>query len=67
STDDGAWDGAFMGIRQSDFEPVEIRASLFGEGAYDGLVAMLDITATGMSGGQTWIVDGFVLSHPMDG
>ena len=67
SADDGTWEGTFTGIRHSEFEPVDLRASLLGEGAYDGLVATLDITATGMSGDETWIVDGIVLSHPPDG
>ena len=67
SADYGTWEGTFSGIRRSDFEPVDLRASLLGEGAYDGLVATLDITATGMSGDETWIVDGVVLSRPPDG
>ena len=30
--DDGAWRGDFTGIRDSDFEPIGLRAVLFGEG-----------------------------------
>ena len=63
---DWAWRGTFTGVRSSDFEPVEVRATLLGEGAYDGLGVTLDITATGMAGGETWIVDGVVFPLPMD-
>jgi hypothetical protein len=63
---DWAWRGTFTGVRYADFEPVEVRATLLGEGAYDGLGAKLDITATGMASGETWIVDGVVFPLPMD-
>jgi len=62
--DDGNWSGDFTGIRPSDFEPVGVRAVLFGDGAYDGLCATLDITALGLARGDTWVVDGIV--HPFD-
>ena len=67
SGDDGAWTGAFRGVRYSDFVPVEVRATLLGESGYDGLGVTLDITATGMAGGETWIVDGVVFALPTDG
>ena len=66
SGDDGAWQGTFTGVRYDDFQPVDVRAFLVGEGAYDGLSATLDITATGMAGGETWIVDGVVQPLPME-
>jgi hypothetical protein len=62
--DGGTWVGDFTGIRQSDFEPVDVRALLFGDGAYDGLCATLDITALDLARGDTWVVDGLV--HPVD-
>jgi hypothetical protein len=67
SADDGTWEGTFTGVRYGDFQPVEVRAFLIGEGAYDGLCATLDITATGMAGGETWIVDGAIQPLPMSG
>ena len=65
--DDGAWTGSFTGIQRSDFEPVEVRAFLVGEGDYEGLCATLDIMATRMTGGDTWHLDGVVHPLPMAG
>ena len=62
--DDGTWSGDFSGIRPSYFEPVGIRAVLYGDGAYEGLCATLDITALQMARGDTWLLDGIV--HPVD-
>ena len=62
--DDGSWSGDFTGIRPSYFEPIGIRAVLFGEGDYDGLCATLDITALQMARGDTWMLSGIV--HPVD-
>lgn len=61
--DDGSWQGAFTGIRGSGFEPVDVRAVLFGDGAYEGLCATLDITVADLAYADTWIVDGVV--HPV--
>lgn len=61
---DGTWQGSFSGIRDSDFKPVGIRAMLFGDGAYEGLCATLDITTIGLAEDSTWILDGVV--HPVD-
>jgi len=60
----GSWSGDFTGIRPSFFEPIGIRAVLFGEGDYDGLCATLDITALQMARGDTWMLNGIV--HPAD-
>ncbi len=60
----GSWSGAFTGIRPSDFEPVDVRAVLFGDGAYDGMCATLDIAALELARGDTWLLDGIV--HPFD-
>ena len=54
----GAWVGDFTGIRHADGEPFQVRALLFGEGAYDGLCATLDIEA----GEMAWLADGVI--HP---
>ena len=62
--DDGSWSGDFSAIRESDFQPVDIRAVLFGEGGYDGMCATLDITALELARGDTWTIDGIV--HPVD-
>ena len=59
---DGSWRGDFTGIRASDYVPVDVRAVLFGDGAYEGLCATLDIMVTGLAMDDTWIVDGIV--HP---
>jgi hypothetical protein len=61
---DGSWSGDFTAIRESDFEPIGIRAVLFGEGAYEGLCATLDITALQLARGDTWAIAGIV--HPLD-
>jgi hypothetical protein len=61
---DGSWSGSFTGIRSSDFQPVDVRAMLFGEGAYEGLCATLDITVIGLAEYGTWVVDGVV--HPVE-
>ena len=60
----GSWRGDFSGIRESDFEPVGIRAVLFGDGQYEGLCATLDITALQLARGDTWAIAGIV--HPVD-
>lgn len=60
----GSWSGEFTGIRESDFEPIGIRAVLFGDGAYEGLCATLDITALQLARGDTWTLAGIV--HPVD-
>ena len=62
--ENGSWSGAFSGIRQSDFEPVDVRAVLFGDGAYDGMCATLDISALELARSDTWVLDGIV--HPVD-
>jgi len=62
--EDGTWSGQFSGIRQRDFEPVDVRAVLFGDGAYDGLCATLDISAPDLARSDTWVLDGIV--HPVD-
>jgi hypothetical protein len=62
--DDGSWSGEFSAIRESDFQPIDIRAVLFGEGGYDGMCATLDITALELARGDTWTIDGIV--HPVD-
>jgi hypothetical protein len=61
---DGSWSGQFTGIRASDFEPIGIRAVLFGDGEYEGLCATLDITAFELARGDTWSLAGIV--HPME-
>jgi hypothetical protein len=58
---EGAWEGTFTGIRRADFEPFMVRAFLFGEGAYEGLCATLDIEA----GADAWMIDGVVHRVPM--
>jgi hypothetical protein len=60
----GTWSGSFSGIRPSDFEPVDIRAVLFGDGDYEGLCATLDISAIELAFDGTWVVDGVI--HPVD-
>ena len=62
--DDGSWNGDFTAIRQSGFQPVDIRAVLYGDGGYDGMCATLDITALELARGDTWTIDGIV--HPVD-
>ena len=61
--EDGSWQGSFTGIRAGDLKPVDVRALLFGDGAYEGLCATLDITAAGLAEADTWVVDGVV--HPV--
>ena len=63
ATPDGSWAGDFTGIRRSDYEPVAIRALLFGTEAYEGLCATLDISGDGIAEASTWFVDGIV--HPV--
>ena len=60
---DGSWHGDFTGFRPNDFQPVGVRALLFGDGAYEGLCATLDITVVGLGMDDTWFVDGVV--HPV--
>ncbi len=62
--DAGDWAGDFSGIRESDFEPIGIRAVLYGDGAYEGLCATLDITALQLARADTWVISGIV--HPVD-
>jgi len=62
AADDGNWEGSFTGIRVNDFKPVGIRALLFGDGAYEGLCATLDISVVGLADADTWVLDGIV--HP---
>lgn len=64
---DGTWEGTFTGIQYADFDTVGVRAFLLGSGTYEGLCATLDITSTGMSGPNTWVVDGVVHPVPMAG
>ena len=64
---DGTWQGEFTGIRPADFQPVGVRALLFGDGAYEGLCATLDIAAVGLADAHTWTVDGVVHPVPMEG
>lgn len=59
--DDGAWTGTFTGLRRSDFEPFEINAFLVGTGEYDGLCAVLEISANP----TYWAIDGVVHPLPM--
>ncbi|MEX1333775.1 MAG: hypothetical protein AB1Z66_00580 [Candidatus Limnocylindrales bacterium] len=61
SIDDGSWTGTFTGIRRHDFEPFEMSAFLVGTGEYDGLCAVLDITA----GPESWAIDGVIHPLPM--
>ena len=61
---EGTWSGSFSGIRPSDFQPVDVRAMLFGDGAYEGLCATLDISAIELGFDGTWVVDGVI--HPVD-
>jgi hypothetical protein len=62
---DGSWKGAFSGIRRGDFAPIAVRAILFGDGAYEGLCATLDISATGLYQGDRWFIDGIIHPDPM--
>ena len=64
---EGMWEGTFTGIQRGDREPVGVRAFLFGSGPFEGLCATLDIAATGMSGPNTWVVDGVIHPVPMIG
>jgi hypothetical protein len=61
---EGTWSGSFSGIRPTDFQPVDIRAVLFGDGAYEGLCATLDISAVELGFDGTWVFDGVI--HPVD-
>jgi hypothetical protein len=58
---DGAWTGTFTAIRQHDFEPFRTHAFLIGEGAYDGLCAILEIAA---EPGAEWALEGVVHRLP---
>lgn len=60
---EGAWVGDFTGIRSADGEPFRVRAFLFGEGAYEGLCAMLDIEADD----RAWLAEGIIHRVPMAG
>jgi len=62
--DDGSWTGEFTAIQESGFQPIDVRAVLFGDGSYDGMCATLDITALELARGDTWTIDGIV--HPVD-
>jgi hypothetical protein len=62
--DDGSWTGEFTAIQSSGFQPIDVRAVLFGDGGYDGMCATLDITALELARGDTWTIDGIV--HPVD-
>lgn len=66
-TGDGTWEGTFTGIRRTDFEPMGVRAFLFGTGEYEGLCATLDIAASGLNVPDTWVIDGVVHQVPMVG
>jgi hypothetical protein len=57
-TDEAAWEGTFTGIQRVDGGPVDLRASLIGDGGNDGSCTTVDILATGTTTGDTWIVDG---------
>ncbi len=59
--DDGAWTGTFTGMRRHDFEPFEVDAFLVGTGEYEGLCAVLDISA----GPESWSIDGVIHPLPM--
>ena len=61
SVGDGAWTGTFTGIRDHDFEPFGMRAFLVGDGAYEGLCAVLDIEA----GTESWAIHGVIHPLPM--
>ena len=61
SIDDGAWTGTFTGLRRHDFEPFEVQAFLIGNGPFEGLCAVLDITA----GPESWAIDGVIHPLPM--
>ena len=61
---DGSWSGNFTGIRPTYYEPIDVRALLYGEGDYEGLRATLDITALELAGTDTWVVNGIV--YPVD-
>ena len=58
---DGAWTGTFNGLRRQDFEPFEMQAFLIGNGPFEGLCAVLDITA----GPESWAMDGVIHPLPM--
>ena len=58
---DGAWTGTFNGIRRQDFEPFAMQAFLVGSGPYEGLCAVLDITA----GPESWAMNGVIHPLPM--
>ena len=62
-SEEGAWNGTFTAIRRGDLEPFMTRAFLFGEGAYEGLCATLDIEA----GADAWTIDGVIHQVPMAG
>lgn len=62
--EDGSWSGDFTGIRKRESQPLGMRALLFGEGAYEGMCATLDIAALDPASGGTWVVDGII--HPVD-
>jgi hypothetical protein len=62
-SEEGAWEGTFTGIRRADLEPFMVRAFLFGQGAYEGLCATLDIEA----GADAWMIDGVIHRVPMAG
>ena len=62
--EDGSWSGSFSGIRASDFQPLDVRTMLFGEGAYEGLCATLDISVADLAWDGTWVVEGVI--HPVD-
>ena len=64
STADGSWEGTFTGIKRGDVEPMGVRAFLLGEGDYEGLCATLDIAATRLPYGDSWVLDGII--HPVD-
>ncbi|MFV2063099.1 MAG: hypothetical protein ACC726_06235 [Chloroflexota bacterium] len=66
SADENAWEGTFTGIRSADGQPFVVRAILFGQGAYDGLSATLDISASGTAAGDTWTVDGVIHPDPTE-
>lgn len=62
--EEGSWSGQFTAIKENQFEPIGIRAVLFGDGQYEGLCATLDITAFELARGDTWSLAGIV--HPME-
>ena len=61
--DEGAWEGTFNGLRLDDGESwASTTYPMYGEGAYDGLVALVawDYTRVG-SGDCFWIVKGVIV------